>query len=214
MPEVRIRVKICGITQLDDALFCVKEGVDALGFVFYRGSPRYISPLAVQRILKKLPPFVSKVGVFVNASRREILNVIKTTGVDCVQLHGEESQDLIDFLRRSIKVIKALRISSEKDMRLIHKFKADGILLDTYVSTSFGGTGRSFEWRWLEKVKDFNKYIVVSGGITPYNINRLLAVYKPFAIDCSSGVEERPGIKDREKIKLLMRKVRSYATSR
>lgn len=216
MREVmKVRIKICGITRLQDALFCAEEGVDAVGFVFYNGSKRYISPQAARKISLKLPPFICKVGVFVNASPQEILETVKTAGIDCVQLHGEEGQDMVDGLRRVIKVIKAFRIFSDKDIMQALRVKVDAVLLDTYRKESFGGTGERFDWGLL-KGKKFspNKYIIVSGGITPYNIPELFAVCSPFAIDCSSGVEKEPGVKDIRKVKLLIKKVRSYESSR
>ncbi len=203
-----IRTKICGITRLEDALTSVRYGVNALGFNFYEKSPRYISPDKASDIINQLPPFVSVVGLFVNADYDKIAKTADMCGVRTIQLHGDESPDFCSKLK-SYRVIKALRIKHESDLGNLKRYDVCGYILDSFSPDVYGGTGLSFDWDLLGKI-DSAKNIIVAGGINPDNIEHLLRAVVPYGVDICSGVELSPGVKDEKLIKEIMSKIELF----
>jgi len=200
-----VKVKICGITRLEDALTACEAGADALGFVFYEPSPRYIEPRRAREIPLSLPPFVTPVGVFVNKTAEEVNRIVAQSGVTLVQLHGEEPPDLVPQL--TVPALKAVRVRGEADLAILPGYRVQAYLLDSHVPGKYGGTGVSFQWEVAVKAKAHGR-IILSGGITVDNVAEALRMVAPFGIDVSTGVEISPGIKDPGKVKELLRRVR------
>lgn len=210
----RIRVKICGMTKVEDALFAVREGVDALGFIFYPKSPRCVDLKSAEGIIKALPPFVDKVGVFVNATGANIEKSV-SVGLTAIQLHGDESPDFCMELRKrfpAITLFKAFRVGSESTASEFSQYHdiVDGFLLDTYVKGAKGGTGEVFDWSIIESLH-LTKPVLLAGGLSPENIGEAIRSARPYCLDVNSGVETSPGIKDAGKIARLMSIVRQTA---
>ena len=222
---MRTRIKICGLTREEDVESVLDAGVDALGFVFYTSSPRFVSPERARQLTSLCPAWVSTVGLFVNSSREEISRISDISGINQIQLHGDESID--DCKKLSRPVVKAIRISSKKNTnkgdydnilsQLIESKRylefCSAVLLDAD-SPSFGGSGKSFDWNVLNQVGSiFGRKWVLSGGLNEKNILSAINLYKPPSIDVSSGVETTQngstikGVKDREKIKVFVNKV-------
>ena len=189
-----VRVKVCGVTNVEDALKAVYYGAWAIGFIFTKKSPRYISPSRARKIIEALPPFVTPVGVFVDQSERAVRDICKFTRIHTVQFHGEEKAV---YCKRfgDFKVIKAFRIGEYFPADQIKKYKVDAYLFDTYEKGAAGGTGKVFNWDVLKEHK-IEKPIILSGGLNAQNIQEALSVTKPFAVDVSSSVEKSPGIKN------------------
>jgi phosphoribosylanthranilate isomerase len=195
-----VKVKICGITNYKDATAAVDMGADLLGFNFYRKSPRYIEPQKCVEIIRKLPAFVSTVGVFVNEPIERIFEIKNLCQLDWVQLHGDESPEFCrDFLSDNVRTMKAIRVKDEKDITRAEDFFTDAILLDAFDPAKYGGTGISFDWNI---VGHMNKRVFLAGGINPGNAVQAveLGVY---GIDVCSGIELHPGKKDHKKMKKL-----------
>jgi phosphoribosylanthranilate isomerase len=192
------KVKICGITNPEDALCAAEYGADALGFVFYEKSPRFIGRKKVKEIVKKLPPFILKVGLFVNASVDDILETVDACHLDLVQLHGDEDVSYCKEILKKREIIKAIRVKDEKSIEELQRFSSvvHAFLLDAYVEGTYGGTGRNFNWDLVKKVAK-SDYIIVAGGLNCDNISSVIKNIKPYGVDVSSGVEKRPGIKDK-----------------
>ena len=194
-----VRVKICGITNLRDAQAAQAAGADAVGFVF-APSPRRISEARAKQIASALGPWISKVGVFVNQRPAAVERVMKHCSLDAAQLHGDESLKTARTLRsKGIRVIKAVRIGSNSDLKAFRNYPADAFLLDTASPGVYGGTGKSFDWKVLKKIR-FSKPVIVSGGLRPENVGRLLRQYIPYGVDVSSGVEKSPRKKNVKRI--------------
>ncbi len=198
-----VKVKVCGITNLYDALNAVDLGADALGFILYCKSKRYVEPKTVRFITKKLPPFVTKVGVFVNEDRNVVLEVLSYCGLDFAQLHGDESPDDCRYIGKD-RVIKVFRIKGEEDIKSVEDYSdcVRAVLLDTYSESEYGGTGKTFNWEIAKEI--VNRYdvpVILSGGLNPDNVEDAVRFVCPFAVDVSSGVEEEPGKKDLLKVK-------------
>ncbi|RJP60709.1 MAG: phosphoribosylanthranilate isomerase [Candidatus Auribacter fodinae] len=205
-----IRVKVCGITSFEDAICAVKNGVSALGFNFYKRSPRYISPVDAKNIIAELPPFITSVGLFVNERIDDVLRVAGLTGIHTLQFHGDESQEYCDSFS-GYYVIKAIRAKNEMDLQVLDVFSAQSILIDSYNPNFYGGTGVPFSWELLRKVPErYKGKMIVAGGINSDNISELLNVYMPYAIDVCSGIESSPGIKDHSLLNKLMNKVATF----
>jgi phosphoribosylanthranilate isomerase len=199
-----IRVKICGITCLDDALVAVEAGADALGFMFYPPSPRSIRPDEVRRIVEQLPPFVARVGVFVNADEQHIRLIVREAGIDTVQLHGKEPVELCRSLA-PLPVMKAFRMEGPGALNALTPYTGCAWLLDSYVAGVFGGTGQTFNWDLAcEAVRRGGK-VVLAGGLTADNVARAIAAVSPYGVDVSSGVETSPGKKDPDKVRAFVR---------
>ena len=200
-----VKVKICGITNLGDALVAVESGADALGFVFFKGSPRYIPPDDAGKIILGLPPFVTTVGVFVDEKPEEIERIMKHAAVDVAQFHGQEPPEACVIGR---KVIKAIRIKDLTDLDPLKHYRVSAFLLDTYTPESFGGTGQIFNWEIAVDAKQFGK-IILAGGLNPDNVEKAVRWVRPYAVDVSSGVEEEKGKKDHKKLKLFIERAKS-----
>ena len=197
------KVKICGITNMDDALFTAKSGADLIGFIFTK-SPRRISPLSAKKISQKLPKRVKRVGVFVDEDPKKINSIIKFCKLDLVQLHGDEDPRTLSKIKA--KTIKAFRIKDKSDINALKRYKkAFAVLLDSYVKGKKGGTGRTFNWDIAREAKRSGLRIFLSGGITPKNVRKAVRCADPFAVDASSGVEISPGKKDHRKVKSLIK---------
>jgi phosphoribosylanthranilate isomerase len=197
------RVKICGITNREDALLAAETGADALGFIFAK-SPRQITPIKVKEIILFLPPLVKTVGVFVNEEPARIKEIISFCGLDLVQLHGDESPEICrDLMPRSIK---SFRLQNEKDIENIKRYQGvvRAILLDTFQEGKAGGTGKTFNWSLAIKAEEAGLPIILAGGLGPANIQEAVTTVKPYAVDVNSGIEERPGKKDPVLMKRLM----------
>jgi phosphoribosylanthranilate isomerase len=192
-----VKVKICGITNIEDAVLSENLGADALGFIFYKESKRYISPKKANDIIKHLSPFTLKVGVFVNENSDKINAESKIAGINIVQLHGDEKPELIAEI--NLPVIKAFRINDEFDFKILEEYKNCYFLFDTYSSMQFGGTGKTFNWDIIPK--QITDKIILSGGISISNIKRIIDEVNPYAVDLSSSVEDYPGKKSELKLK-------------
>lgn len=214
----RVRVKICGVMSLAEARSAVEAGADALGFNFWPESPRFIEPSTARSIIASLPPFVSKVGLFVNEEADRIADAVASSGVDGVQLHGHEEPDFCARLRvsdrlRGITLIKAVRVETEADLERIGLYPVSAILLDSKVKGRFGGTGEHFDWRLAVKAKELAP-IILAGGVKAENAREAITSVRPFALDVCSGVESSPGVKDPEKIRAFMAEVDRANTGR
>ncbi len=202
-----IRAKICGITHVGDALAAARVGVDAIGLVFYEKSPRAVTLPQAREIIQALPPFVSSVGLFVNAEASAIERVLDSCPLDILQFHGDESSD---FCRRFGRpYLKAIRVSGEEDLRrpVDDYFDAQGLLLDCAVAGHWGGSGQSFAW-W--KLPDLGKPLILAGGLRADNVQEAIRVACPYAVDVSSGVEQSPGIKDHDKMVQFMAQLQGF----
>ncbi len=206
-PSSRTRLKVCGITRAEDALVASRLGVDALGFVFYEKSPRYISPERAAAIIRQIPPFVSAVGLFVNPSQAEIDAVLAQCPLGVIQLHGDETPEFCQAQAR--RVIKAVAIRTADDVGRVAQFSCPVLLDAKAPSGVYGGTGRCFDWSLLEGLR--HRYpLILAGGLNADNIVQALQIRPWFAVDVSSGVELSPGIKDEEKIKALVKLVNAW----
>ncbi len=196
------RVKICGITNEVDAGRAARLGASAVGFVFYKKSPRFLSPFKAKKIIETLPPFVSPVGVFVNHNLGAIRDIIGHTGIHAVQLHGDEDPHFCSRLRRyNVKVIKVFRVGEGFNPKDVEAFKVDAFLFDTADKDQYGGTGKTFDWQFLHEIKSLNVPIILSGGLNASNVIEPVNALKPYAVDVSSSIEEAPGKKDGKKMK-------------
>ena len=201
------RIKICGITNLDDGLEAIAAGVDALGFVFVPNTPRYITPSQAKLVIKQLPPFITNVGLFVDSEIDEIENIVNHCKLDAVQLHGNESPEMCSQISLQTKVIKSFHVKKELQVlrNEIENYRVDAYLLDTFIKGKAGGTGQTFDWRIAEGL---SQRIILAGGLTPDNIGTAIAQLQPYGVDVSSGVEKSPGKKDTNKIYSFVRQVR------
>ncbi|MBF0264506.1 MAG: phosphoribosylanthranilate isomerase [Gammaproteobacteria bacterium] len=202
---MKTRVKMCGITRLVDAQAAIEAGVDALGFVFYPPSPRYIEPEKAAEIIAQIPAFINCVGLFVNEQDKTIENILIQTQLDLIQFHGDESHEFCKQFSRPF--IKAIRMKDEQNIQhSIEQYPtAKGILLDSYVKGVPGGTGEIFNW---DKIPDnLTKPIILAGGLSANNIAQAIKQVNPYAVDVSGGIEAHPGVKSDDKINEFMRQV-------
>ncbi|WP_299196925.1 phosphoribosylanthranilate isomerase [uncultured Amphritea sp.] len=202
---MRTRVKICGITRLGDALAAIDAGADALGFVFYPPSPRYVEPAVAEVIIKQLPPFVSTVALFVNESPEQVRAVLDQTGIDLLQFHGDESPEYCNQFNHPY--FKALRMSPDIDVAAeTERFvAARAILLDAYRPGVPGGTGEAFDWDRIPA--DIDVPLILAGGLDQHNVAQAICQVKPYAVDVSGGVEAAKGLKDSSKLISFMNEV-------
>lgn len=204
-PNPPVKVKVCGTTRLKDALLAVACGADAIGFIFYRKSPRYVTAQTAKDICSKLPPFVHRVGVFVNETAETVNRIADRCGLDAVQLHGDESPAFCRKIRH--RVIKAVRVQDAGSLKGLSRYPVDGFLLDTYQEDQRGGTGEVFDWDLARRAKKYGP-IIIAGGLNPRNVKAAIQKVQPYGVDVSSGVEKSPGIKDPKKVKAFLKAVR------
>jgi phosphoribosylanthranilate isomerase len=201
-----LKIKICGITNSADAEMAHQAGADALGFIFFKGSPRFISNDKIKTIIREIPPFVSKVGVFVNASRDEVQRAIEETGIDTLQFHGDETPEACRGF--GLKTIKAFRVQGKDMLQIMPRYDVDAWLLDSFVAGERGGTGKTFDWDLAVHATSLGTPVILSGGLNPENIARAVSHVQPYAVDVSSGVESAPGKKDANLIATFIQRAR------
>ena len=199
-------IKICGITNFDDALAAVASGADALGFNFYQPSPRYITPHAAREIIDRLPPSVLAVGVFVNEPLESLITIADESGITALQLHGDESPDYCRELARDRYVIKTLAVSGDDDINAIETYEVDAIMLDTRDTHLRGGTGRVFDWSIARQVR---QKLFLAGGLSPENIAEAIETVQPYGVDACSALEDTPGKKNHDRIRRFVEIARS-----
>ncbi len=202
------RIKICGITNREDALCAVDAGADALGFVFYDKSPRCVRPEQVAQMIKNFPPFVTTVGLFVNAAAEVIHETMSIAGLNIVQLHGDEKAQ--DCSLSPYPVIKAVRVKDSDSLAGIDQYSVSALLLDAWSDQAYGGTGEQFDWQLTKKLTG-DMPIVLAGGLTAENVAQAIQVVNPYAVDVSSGVEQCPGRKDHLKVRKFIQQVRAVS---
>ena len=202
----RTRVKICGITRVEDGIAAARAGTDAIGFVFFARSPRNVNPKQVALIIRELPPFITKVGLFVDATVDDVSAVLGNVHLDMLQFHGEESPEFCEQF--GLPWLKAVRMVPGVDPALMAQRYAGacGLLLDSYVPGMPGGTGETFGWESLKSPLD--KPVVLAGGLHPGNVIAAIRTIRPYAVDVSTGVESAPGIKDTGKMAEFIQQVR------
>lgn len=212
VPNHVVRVKICGITNANDALAAVRAGAHALGFVFHSPSPRFVTPEKAASIISSLPPFAVAVGVFVNRPREEVESIAVRSGIHVIQLHGNElPEDCIGYRR---PVIKAFRVTREKPFPVFARYRVAGVLVDSGTGSAWGGTGIPVDWNYLADHlstlgQTVRSRLVLAGGLNPENVEQAIRFVRPSAVDVSSGVEEEPGKKNEKLIKEFMNAVRN-----
>ncbi len=206
MGTMQTRVKICGITSVEDALIAVEQGAAAIGLVFYASSPRSVTIEVAKEIVAALPPFVSVVGLFVNASKTEVEAISAQVKLDVIQFHGDETP--ADCEQVSLPYIKAIRVKPDTNLiQCALDFKgAKAILLDTYSDVAYGGTGLVFDWKLIPS--SLTKPVILAGGLNAQNVGLAINTVQPYAVDVSGGVEQKKGIKDLAKIVEFMQAVR------
>ena len=205
---MKVRIKMCGTTSKQDAEAAVELGVDALGFIFAEKSPRYVTPDFAAQLIDDVPPFISRVGVFVDDGLDQVKDIVTTVGLTQVQLHGKESAGFCKELKkwnRSLVVCKAFLVGKESSGPDLSSYlgSIDCLLFDTYVKGMEGGTGHTFDWSAIRGL-DVNLPIILAGGLNPGNVAAAIKSTTPYAIDINSGVEESPGIKNHELLAQLI----------
>ena len=202
-------VKICGITNLNDALAAILAGADALGFNFYKPSPRYITPQAAREIIEQLPDSVFTVGVFVNEdSPQAVMNIANEAKIKALQLHGDESPEYCRELAANTLVIKTLAVSENFNPQTAQTYQVDAIMLDTRDNRLRGGTGRVFDWSIAQQVSQIVPKLYLAGGLSPENVEEAINQVRPYAVDACSSLEERPGSKNHERMRAFVDTVR------
>ena len=202
-------IKICGITNIDDADAAVAAGADALGFNFYKPSPRYISPENARAIIDQLPSFVLAVGVFVNEQPDSLKSIVAESGIKALQLHGDESPEYCRELAADHYVVKTLAVSQNFDTQRVHAYEVAAIMLDTRDSNLRGGTGRAFDCSIAQQVNQLVPKLFLAGGLSPDNIAEAIDVVRPYAVDACSALEDSPGKKNHERMRSFIDAARS-----
>ena len=196
-------IKICGLTNLEDAKKAVELGADAIGFIFAR-SPRRAEPQKVKSIIRELKGDVLKIGVFVNEDAEKIKSIVKDCGLDAVQFHGDESPEFCSGFT-GLKLIKAIRVKNIESLNIISDFKnIFACLLDTFSNDKYGGTGKTFNWDLAVKAKKYKKPLILSGGLNIDNIEEAITFVRPYGVDISSSIESGPGKKDIDKMSKII----------
>ena len=210
---MRVKIKICGVTSVADATVAIEAGADALGFMFYEASPRHVTLVQAASIIRQIPPFVAKVGVFVNATEETVRQAITSCGLDTLQFHGDETPE---FCRKfaPLKIVRAFRVKDASSLALMPKFDTDAWLLDSYVPGKLGGTGAKFNWNLACEAKESGRPIILAGGLTPENVAEAVHEVWPYAVDVSSGVEAAPGKKDHQMIRDFISAVRGIESEK
>ncbi len=196
-----VKVKICGMTNLQDTVQAASCGVWAVGFIFYKKSPRFIGAFKARKIIDQLPPFVTPVGVFVNQKEGAVKDILQFCGINTVQFHGEETPEYCRRFKKQCKVIKAVRVNNTVDPDSLKKYSVDAFLLDAFQEGVFGGTGQTFPWHLAKAVKGLGVPLILSGGLNPQNVLSALESVNPYAVDVCSGVEKAPGHKNNHAVK-------------
>jgi phosphoribosylanthranilate isomerase len=194
-----VKVKICGITNVEDALATVEAGADALGFVFYEPSPRHVSVETAAAIIRRLPPFVVKVGVFVDAEEDLVVRASGECGLSLLQFHGDELPDYC--LQFGLMSMKAFRVRDAASLEALPRYATDAWLLDTYSPGKPGGTGETFNWELAVEAQKLGRPVFLAGGLTPETVEEAVRRVQPYGVDVSSGVEAAPGKKDLERVR-------------
>jgi phosphoribosylanthranilate isomerase len=209
---MKIRVKFCGITSIEDRNRAIAAGADAIGIVFFKDSPRFVALEKAERIIKNIPPFVSAVGVFVNEKPEFIEECVERCSLDAVQIHGDEDTNYCLSLKRgnlkNVKLIKSIRVRDRESLVEIENCPADAIILDAYKKELYGGTGESFDRSLAIIAKEYGKSIIISGGLNHGNVREIVKEIKPYAVDVSSGIESSPGKKNIELMERFITEVR------
>jgi phosphoribosylanthranilate isomerase len=208
-----IQIKICGITNARDAKACAELGASMIGLNFYPQSPRYIEPKAARRIVEALPARVCAVGVFVDASTREIRSVAELTGIRSVQLHGDTSPETCGELAREFRVIRAFSTNTQFQSKSTAAFPDCDVLIDAHHPDLRGGTGQTCDWSTAQATLRFTRFLILSGGLNAQNVGRAIGTVAPHAVDVCSGVESAPGVKDHRAIKDFVGAVRAAERS-
>ncbi len=201
-----VKVKICGITNLEDALAAFFAGASAIGFVFYDKSPRFILPKQAKNISLILPKKIKRVGVFVNEDAAKVKKIAKLCNLDMLQFHGQESPGYCRKFK-GYKVIKAFRINNKEDLEGVSRYKTFAYLFDSFSRTKLGGTGKKFNWKILAQTAKMKPVVFLSGGLTAGNIKKAVKLLGPDWVDVSSSLESKPGKKDHKKIQEFMKKI-------
>jgi phosphoribosylanthranilate isomerase len=205
-------IKICGMTNLEDALAAVDAGADALGFNFYERSPRYLEPEKARNIVEQLPASILKVGVFVNVeSPADVKEIARVAGIEMLQLHGDESPEYCETLS-DYPVMKALGVSEQFQPEDVVQYYVDAILLDTSDRNLRGGTGRPFDWNIAQIVKRLSPKLFLAGGLSPENVGEAIALVEPYAVDTCSALESSPGRKSYPRMHQFVQAVRNVKT--
>lgn len=200
-----VKIKICGITNLDDALAAVDYGADALGFNFYKKSPRFVAPEKAAEIIAQLPPFIVPVGIFVNEREDRIREITSLACIQGIQLHGDETPEFCQ--RFGTKVIKAFQIKNKESLKQMSHYRVSAYLLDSYKDGQRGGTGETFDWHLAVVAKTFGK-IILAGGLSPDNVVEAVKLVQPYGVDVCGGIEKEKGLKDHAKMKKFIAEVR------
>jgi phosphoribosylanthranilate isomerase len=200
-----IRVKICGLTNLEDAMAAAELGADAVGFVMYSKSPRCVKPAQVKLMISQLPPYVSTVGVFANQDFREVEETMEVCKFDLVQLQGEESSEFCQ--RLGSRVVKAIRVKDVENIKRMTEYSVRAFVLDTFREDQFGGTGEIFDWNLAVQARRYGR-IILAGGLTPENVHEAVTKVQPYGVDVSSGVEKQLGKKDHAKIEKFIKQAK------
>jgi len=202
-----VTVKICGLTNVEDAQAAVEAGADLLGFVLWEKSPRHVTLETAREIARRLPPATPRVGVFLNATVEQVMFSLRICDFSALQFHGQESPSFCQQF--SVMKIKAFRVRDAASLQAMSGYDTDAFLLDSHVEGQPGGTGETFDWSLAAKAKEFGKPIFLAGGLTPQNVAAAVRAAQPFAVDVSSGVEAAPGKKDRQKMRDFVAAVRA-----
>ena len=205
------KIKICGITNIEDASLSVQFGADLLGFNFYRGSKRFVEPEIAAEIIQKLGASVLSVGIFVDETIENILNTVSICGLYAVQLHGNETPEFVAELaeKTDTKIIKAFRVDTDLDLNELQKFPVDSILLDSKATGDFGGSGNTFDWNIAAKIGKQVKHLYLAGGLSPENVAEAIREVRPYAVDVCSRIESVPGKKDPIKLERFIEEVKT-----
>jgi len=201
-----VKVKICGITNLADAKAAIEAGADVLGFVFFDQSPRRVSIEAASGIIRELPPFIVKAGVFVDAPTELVYRGIVECGLNLLQFHGEETPEYC--VQFGMMSLKAFRMRDESSLELLPTYPTDGWLLDTFVPDKIGGTGERFNWELAVRARQLGRPVFLAGGLTPENVKEAVRQVRPYAVDVSSGVETAAGKKDHGKVRRFIQEAK------
>jgi phosphoribosylanthranilate isomerase len=201
-----VKVKICGMTKVEDALIAAEAGADAIGFVFAEKSPRKISVADAARVSRELPQFLMRVGVFVDAPTDLVYRAMADCGLSLLQFHGDESPEYC--VQFGLMCMKAFRMRDSSTLQILPAYKTDAWLLDAYSPEKPGGTGQRFDWELATEAKKLGNPIFLAGGLTPENVAEAVRTVQPFGVDVSSGVEAAPGIKDHAKVREFIKRAK------